>query len=129
MSKMISVRNTKNRYFNWARLNGVLQISSDRVNYYIKNWFKVIDWKIETKKNIVNDDKLKEELQKELEHLWIDFNKNLWVKKLQKLIYEEFLESILLAQSLYNPLLVFLAIPGFLNQFEESQFSWWLARL
>lgn len=90
-NKLVKVINNKDRYFNWARKGWILEIDKNRLNYYLQNWFSEVK-NIEEKKNIVNNNTVKLEskefYQKELDHLWIKFNKNLWAKKLNELLIE-----------------------------------------
>ena len=89
MSKLVKVINNKDRYFNWARKGWILEVDTNRVNYYLQNGFSLVK-EMEVKKNIVNNDtgtlENKEFYQKELDHLGVKYNKNFWAKKLKDLL-------------------------------------------
>lgn len=94
MWKLIKVINNKDRYFNGARKGQIIQVDETRLNYYIQNGFSLVR-EVEEKKNIVTDPttptiptRTKKELYAILEHLWIEYDKNLKVAELEALVRE-----------------------------------------
>ena len=85
----IKVKNTKDRYFNWVWLNWVLTVEENRKDYYLRNWFVLVQEKKEKKQteqiNWVVDRK---KVIEQLEHLWIEFRKNAKTADLVKLLQE-----------------------------------------
>ena len=94
MWKLIKVINNKDRYFNGARKGQIIQVDETRLNYYIQNGFSLVR-EVEEKKNIVTDPttpitptRTKKELYAILEHLWVEYDKNLKVAELEALARE-----------------------------------------
>ena len=94
MWKLIKVINNKDRYFNGARKGQIIQVDETRLNYYIQNGFSLVR-EVEEKKNIVTDPttpitptRTKKELYAILEHLWVEYDKNLKVAELEALVRE-----------------------------------------
>ncbi len=86
----IKVKNTKDRYFNWVWLNWVLTVEENRKDYYLRNWFVLVQEKKQEEKqtekiNWVVDRK---KVIEQLEHLWIEFRKNAKTADLVKLLQE-----------------------------------------
>jgi len=80
MSKLVKVINNLDRYFNWARKWQIIEVSEDRVDYYLQHGFSKVEEIVE-KNNIVTqttpegiDNNLTvAQLKKELDHLWVDY--------------------------------------------------------
>lgn len=78
MWKLVKVINNKDRYFNWARKGWIIEVSEDRVNYYLQHGFSLLK-EVEAKNNIVTTNPTTvgnwptvAELKKELDHLGVD---------------------------------------------------------
>lgn len=94
MWKLIKVINNKDRYFNGARKGQIIQVDETRLNYYIQNGFSLVR-EVEEKKNIVTTPttpttpvRTKKELYIILDHLWVEYDKNLKVAELEALVRE-----------------------------------------
>lgn len=103
--KLVKVINNKDRYFNWARKGGILEVAANRVAYYLQNWFSLLE-KIEEKKNIVQDNANKQDfpgvdnditipkLKEQLDHHGVDYSD---FKK--KADYQKALSNVLIASN------------------------------
>ena len=81
--KLVSVKNTLDRYFNWAKKNQIIKVPASDVEYYKRNWFVVVE---EIKAIVKNEEPTKAEIIKELEKLWIEFNKKAKKEELEALL-------------------------------------------
>ncbi len=82
--KLVSVKNTLDRYFNGAKKWDIIQVPENQLDFYLKRWFV----KVEPIKAIVkNEDELtKKEIMEELEKLWVEYDKKAKKEELEKLL-------------------------------------------
>jgi len=94
--KLVKMKNTMDRYFNWVNKWGIISVPENEVEFYKRNWFVVIE---EVKAIVENkemsedesrrwaeDNLTKKGIVEKLKELWVEFDPKAKKEELEKLL-------------------------------------------
>ena len=94
--KLVKMKNTMDRYFNWVNKWGIISVPENEVEFYKRNWFVVIE---EVKAIVENkemsedesrrwaeDNLTKKGIVEKLKELWVEFDSKAKKEELEKLL-------------------------------------------